>query len=170
MSRSEIESDKEVEDVGTTLGPWIVRYWIEKTRNDGPQEYPVHITEIIVTGDPRYENSKMKDAIPKEIERLLKRGTFKIVVREKILHNSNILIGRFILAIKNPNTCEEIYKALFEVQVYFDRDKAFLVHASPNLMQESVRLLFAISSIMGFSVWIQDISKAYLRSSIDLMR
>ena len=103
----------------------------------------------------------MKDAIQKEIEGLLKRGTFKIVVREEIPRNLNILDGRFILVIKNPNTREEIYKARFVVQGHRDRDKAFLVHASPNLRQESVRPLFAIASIMGFSVWNQDTSQAY---------
>ena len=42
----------------------------------------------------------------KEIEGLLENGTFKIVIREEVPNNSNILGGRFVLAIKNPNTRE----------------------------------------------------------------
>ena len=95
----EIEPGKSVEDKGTALGPWSIRHWKEKTGNGGPEECPVPITEVIVKGDLRYEKSKMKDAIQKDIEKLLKRGNSKIVLCEEIPHDSKILGGRFILAI-----------------------------------------------------------------------
>ena len=50
---AEMESDKILEDVGTALGPWSVKYWNEKTGSDGPQDYHVYVTEIIEKGDPR---------------------------------------------------------------------------------------------------------------------
>ena len=53
---SESESDKVTEDVGTALGPWSVKYWNEKTGSDGPEEYPVHIAEVIQKGDSRSNN------------------------------------------------------------------------------------------------------------------
>ena len=37
----EIEYEKLVEDVGTALGPWNLRYRNEKTENDVPEEYPI---------------------------------------------------------------------------------------------------------------------------------
>ena len=61
----------------------------------------------------------------------------------------------------------ESYKARFLVQGYCDRDKAILVHSSPNLRQESIRLSFAITTIMGFSLRAQNISKAYLQGSTE---
>ena len=33
----EKESDKVAEDEGKTLAPWSVKYWNEKTGNDGPE-------------------------------------------------------------------------------------------------------------------------------------
>ena len=125
-----IESDKTMEDMGTVLGPWSVRYSNEKIGNDGPEEYSVHTTEVIMEGDPIHKKRKMEDAILKEIEGRLKRGIFKIVVRKEIPHDSNILGGRFFLAIKNPNIDEEIYEAQFVVQGHCDRYKPFLVHVS----------------------------------------
>ena len=92
----------------------------------------------------------MKAAIQKEIEGLLKKGSFKVVIREEVSNNSNILGGRFILAIKSTNTSEENYKARFVVRGHRDRYKAIQVQASPNIGQESLRLLFAIASVMGF--------------------
>ena len=135
----------------------------EKTGSDGPQDYPVHVTEIIEKGDHRYGNSKMKDAMQKEIQGLLEKGTCRVVIRKEVPNNSNRLGGRFVLAICNPISSEEVYNARFIVQWHLHRDEACLVHGSSNFRQESVRLLFSIASIMGVPVWIQDISQAYLQ-------
>lgn len=94
----------------------------------------------------------MKKAIKDEINKLMKRGVFDIVLREELPKNANILGGRFVLAIKDPNTKEERYKARLVVQGHRDRHKPYLVHASPNLKQDTVRMIISLASIMGFEL------------------
>ncbi len=74
---------------------------------------PVNIIELIEKGDPRATSPKMRAAMQKEIEGLMKRGTFKIVLKEEVPENANILGGRLLLVIKDVNTGEERYKARF---------------------------------------------------------
>ena len=41
----------------------------------------------------------MEDSIQREIEGLLNKGILKVVFREEVPDNSNILGGRFVLAV-----------------------------------------------------------------------
>ncbi len=80
-----------------------------------------------------------------------------------------MVCGRFELAIKDPSTSEQRYKARFVISGLRDSDKSILVHAYANLRLESVRLLIAIALIMGFTLRAQDISQAYLRDASELI-
>lgn len=111
----------------------------------------------------------MKAAILSEIEGLMKRGALEIVLREEVPDNCIVLGERVIISIKDPNTKEERYKASFVMQGHLDKDKPYLVHTSPNLRQEAVRMLFAITSLMGFELWTQYISQPYLQGSSEVM-
>eukprot|EP00171_Calliarthron_tuberculosum_P008498 IDg8498t1 len=157
-------SNEWLKSIDQSFGPWRSNY---RARDEPVQ---THITEVISKNDPRCNSTKMKTAIQKEIEGLLNRGTFKIVLKSEMPPNANVMGGRFVLAIKDPETKEERYKARFVVQGYNDKDKFNLVHASPNLRQDSMRLLFAIASIMGFELWSEDICLAYIQGSTEIMR
>lgn len=74
------------------------------------------------------------------------------------------------MAIKDVGTDEERYKSRFVVQGHRDKDKPSLVHSSSNLRQDSTRVILAISSMMKFPIWTQDVSQAYLLGSNGQMR
>jgi Reverse transcriptase (RNA-dependent DNA polymerase) len=78
--------------------------------------------------------------------------------------------GCFVLVIKNRDTDQEVYKARYVVQGFLDPLKQRAVHDSPNLRQDTPRLVLALVSICGFELWTLDISQAFLRAGNENMR
>lgn len=68
-------------------------------------------TEVLDRGDPRANSPKMVEAKRAEIPNLLKRGTFKIVLKEGVPQDTNVLPGRFVLAVKSTEDGQQKYKA-----------------------------------------------------------
>lgn len=52
-------------------------------------------------------SQKFSEAKRKEIKGLVEKGTWKIVLKEEVSKDANILNGRFVFTIKNVNTKEE---------------------------------------------------------------
>ena len=68
-------------------------------------------TEVISLRDHR--RGLFDDAKRKEIDSLLKRSTFNLVLRSELERNPNIVPSRFVLAIKHNDSSEEVLKASF---------------------------------------------------------
>lgn len=120
----------------------------------------VFITEVLKPWDKRSTNTEFGNAKQLELAGLAKRGVFEVVCREDVPKDANIMGSRFVLAIKNVGSGEEVYKARFVVQGHTDAEKDALVHTSSNLRQYSVRMLIAIATVFGFRLWTQDVSQA----------
>eukprot|EP00171_Calliarthron_tuberculosum_P004844 IDg4844t1 len=54
-----------------------------------------------IPSDPRASRKEMTDAKRKEIQELLERETFKVLLREEVPTDANALPGRFVIAIKS---------------------------------------------------------------------
>lgn len=99
--------------------------------NDGnsyeqPYEPRVQHTEVIKSGDPR--ESLFDEADHNELNGLLERGAFKVVLRAEAGNNPNIVPSKFLLATKNKNDENTKYKARFIIGGHRDRGKRALVH------------------------------------------
>jgi hypothetical protein len=71
------------------------------------QPFQVFLFEIIGTSNPR---AALFDATKqKEIQGLVVRGTWKVVMKEEMPENPNIMGGRFVLMAKDSGTRKEIY-------------------------------------------------------------
>jgi hypothetical protein len=130
--------------------------------------YRAFITEIIKPGDPRTE--KFDEAKREEIQGLIDRGTWRVVAKEEVSDNANILEGRFVLAIKDEGTDKEVWKERFVVQGYRDHLKTSLVHVTATSRQHSSRVLVGLAAIFGFNLFSTDATQAYLQSAEKLLR
>ena len=126
------------------------------------------MTEVIQYSDPRAE--KFAEAKKKEIQGLIDRNTWKVVLKRDVPVDANVLGGRLVLAIKDEGTRNEVWKARFVVQGYRDKPKTSLVHNNPNVRPHSVRLLIGLASVLGFRLFSTDATQAYLQSADRLMR
>jgi hypothetical protein len=127
----------------------------------------ISFTEVLSHGDPR--SLKFDDAKRDEILGLIKRGTFKLVLRSE-LNDPNIVPSRFVLAVKDSGTDQEVLQERFVLGGHRDRDRRNLVQSATTLKQSSVRLLLALSALPGFEIWRMDVRKAYLQAASDLKR
>lgn len=57
--------------------------------------------------EPRYKSETTNTAIKEEIQILLRRGAFEFINRKEIYTDATVIVGRFILAIKQQGTQDE---------------------------------------------------------------
>eukprot|EP00171_Calliarthron_tuberculosum_P022290 IDg22290t1 len=112
----------------------------------------------------------MTEAKRAEIRELLERKTFKVILREEVPPNANILPGRFVLAIKSTEDGKIKYKSRYVIGGHRDRMKAMMVHDAATLQLLSIRLILTLSAIEGFDIWTSDVRHAYLQSEEPLSR
>ena len=136
--------------------------------NIGPPR--ILYTETLPFNDHRAHSPEFEEAKRKELEGLIERGTFRIVLEEELPPNPNIIPCRFVLAIKHSDTGETKHKARFVLGGHRDKDKNSIVHNTVNIKQSSIRLIMALATILGFDVWSLDVRQAYIQSASQLQR
>ena len=128
----------------------------------------VPLTEVLHPNDPRAQ--PFDKAKRKEIEGLIERSTWKVVSRNEVPDNANILNGRFVLAIKDSGTNKEVWKARYVLQGHKDKMKRSFVHDTSTARQFSVKLLVGLAALFDFRLFSTDFTQAYLQSTEELSR
>jgi hypothetical protein len=120
--------------------------------------------------DPRQNDQKFIDAKQKEIVGLVKRRTWNVALKSEIPANANILRGRFVLAVKDSGTDNEIFKARYVDREFNDIGKAHLIHDSSVSKAECTRMILSLAAIFGFRISSSDVTQAYVQSTHNLTR
>jgi Reverse transcriptase (RNA-dependent DNA polymerase) len=152
-----------------TLTALFVKDTVEAVKRN-TQHVRIHVTGIVDAEDPRATCPKMQRAKLAEMKGLLDKGVFEIVLREDIPAGANTLGGRYVLALKDPRTETERWKARFVVQGHKDVMKRAIVHDTATISQRGARMIFAMAAIFGWKVWTEDVRQAYLQRSGRLSR
>lgn len=98
------------------------------------------------------------------------KRTWKLVLRDYVLKDANILRARLVLSLKDTKMRYPTFKAHFAVQGHRDKEKTAPVHDTTNMRQPSIKIVTAIAVIFGFHLWSTYISQAYLQSWMGLLR
>ena len=130
----------------------------------------VFLTEVLDPDEYRAIGKEMTDAKKQEIRNLLERGTFKVILKEEIPSDANVVPGRFVLTIKSSLDKKVKYKARYVIGGHRDKLKDMMVHSSTTLQPQSIHLLLALAASFGFDTWTSDIHQAYLQTSEPLQR
>lgn len=92
-----------------------------------------------------------------EIQGLLQRGALVYVHEVYIPKEGNVIDGRFVMAIKQPETEKEKYKARFVVLGHKYRENLFIIHTSRTVRYRNIRRLLTQVGSLGLEVWNQDV-------------
>lgn len=84
--------------------------------------------------------------------------------------DANVLGGRFILAIKNVGSPDEMAKAREIAQGHKEKDKPYMVHETATLRSTSVGLIFSMAAMNGFRISLHDVNQAYIQAKNKLTR
>lgn len=137
---------------------------------ESPQSNDVYLTAIIPNRDERAFSMDMTEAKRQEINNLLQRGTFKVLLLEEIPKDAIVLPGRFVLAFKSTEGGKIKHKARYVIGGHRHRLQHRMGHSNFTLQPSSIRLLLALAAINGFDIWTSDFRQAYLQPAEPLSR
>ena len=104
-----------------------------------------------------------------EINGLLEKSAFEVVVISDILIGMRIFNSRFVDEIKNKGTATAFEKSRLVVQAYNDHGKEEILTQSPNIQRMSQQLILALATCMQkYDLYLRDISQAYVQFTTHL--
>lgn len=83
------------------------------------------LTEVLHPADPRQKQGVFDAAHAEEISGIFKIKALRVVCKEEIVCDANILCGRFVLSIKDTETDFPLFKARFFVQEHIDAENTY---------------------------------------------
>jgi hypothetical protein len=112
-----------------------------------------------------FENSRRK-----EINELLKRRVFQLVIIENVFRDFWIFNFRFVDEIKHSCTSDAYEKFRLVIQTYNDQDKTLIFIQSSIIQRMSQRIILALAVITKHDLYLRDIIQTYVQSKILLNR
>ncbi len=112
-----------------------------------------------------FENSRRK-----EINDLLKRRVFELIIIENVSRDVRIFNFRFVDEIKHSSTSDAYEKFKLVIQAYNDQDKTLIFTQSFIIQRMSQRIILTLTAITKHDLYLRDITQTYVQSKILLNR
>lgn len=119
------------------------------------------LIKITNSDDEDVYRKEMSGVKKKEIRHFSDGGTFMIILKEKVLNDTNVLSGRVVNLITSTSDSKTKFNAQHLIDALQDRYKNMMFHNATSLQPWSGRFLLALATIFSFDVWPSDVRKAY---------
>jgi hypothetical protein len=138
-----------------------------------PVRFRQQLADILVLLQGDTVQPSYKDSRRKELNGLFEKGVFETVDISTVPLGARIFNSQFVDEIKNPGTDKAFEKLRLVVQAYNDQGKDLVLTQSPTIQRISQRIILALSAILqneSTSLYLRDISQAYVQSDTRLNR
>ncbi|KAF5503979.1 hypothetical protein CGCF413_v004518 [Colletotrichum fructicola] len=151
------------------LCPLSTSFLTAKEASDAELALELRKKGIITSHGHPFEQSTRK-----EIDSLISRGVFEFIPFDETKHRGvRIFKSRIVNEVKGKTTNSPYEKSRLVVQGYADDGKDAILTQSPTIQRASQRLILAIAPALlaaGKSLWLRDITQAYVQSETRLNR
>ncbi len=108
----------------------------------------------------------------KEINDLLKRQMFELIIISKVFKNVRIFNFRFVDEIKHSDTSQKYEKSRLIVQIYNDHEKTLMLTQAFTIQRMSQRIILAITASISENhhLYLRNITQIYTQSKSSLNR
>ncbi len=110
-----------------------------------------------------FENSRRK-----EMNDLLERRVFELIIIETVSRNIRIFNFRFVNEIKHSSTSDAYEKFRLVIQTYNDQDKTLMLIQSSIIQRMSQRIILALTTTTKHDLYLRDITQTYVQSKTSL--
>ncbi len=107
----------------------------------------------------------------KEINDLLEKRGFELIIIDAVFKNVRIFNFRFVDEIKHSNIADVYEKFKLMIQIYNDHDKTLMLTQSSTIQRMSQRIILVLTAcISDCHLYLRDITQTYVQSKILLNR
>jgi hypothetical protein len=112
------------------------------------------------------------DSRRKEINDLLKRQVFELIIISKVLKNVRIFNFHFVDEIKHSDISQAYEKSRLVIQAYNDHEKTLMLTQAFTIQRMSQRIILAIAASINENhhLYLKNITQAYTQSKSSLNR
>jgi hypothetical protein len=110
------------------------------------------------------------DSRRKEINDLLKRQVFEIIIISEVLKNVRIFNSRFVDEIKHSDISQAYEKSRLMIQAYNDHEKTLVLTQAFIIQTMSQRIILAIAASINYHLYLRNITQTYTQSKSSLNR
>ena len=125
-----------------------------------------NFVDVIVLLQNETVSSSFVESRRKEVNELLKKKCFEVVLIESVSEEIRIFNSRFVDEIKHEEMTAAFEKSRLVVQIYNDHEKTIILTQISTIQRMSQRLILALAVSIDHELYLRNISQIYVQSFI----